>query len=294
MKTMHARRLANAAMIFAGLAWHATELAAQSAPEWAVFVPPAASADFKQPLTPLDFADINQEGPWKASEQAMPSADTVQLLALLEQKQWAQARDWLKQKRPQLNTPDMAGRTPLTLAASAGQLGLVQDMLRRGADPDLQGVAGQTPLGESIFRGDELEVKALLQHGARLDWPDSKGQLPLHVACVTGNSRIIEQLIQAGADWRWPNKMGHHAISEAAYHGQIDAMKTLLAHGAKLGEPDATRLNAVHAAALNKQLPALRWLHEQGVRSPSPITAILIKRIFDKSYQEPIFEVRYD
>lgn len=265
-----------------GVVWLALASAvvsAQGAPEWSSFALPNNPLSLDTPVDEVVFKDIDQEGPWKASQQAQPSPDTLALLDMLAQSQWAKALDWLKQRHPDLNMPDIKGRMPLSMAAQAGQLVLVREMLRRGAETERIGGAGMTPLGAAVWGGHDLVVADLLQVGARLDTPSATGQLPLHLASQTGNTRLIKTLMAAGADWRWPNKMGHHAVSEAAYHGHIPALRTLVAAGASLKEPDATRLNALHAAALAGNTRMIRWLSRQGVPVPSPITRTLIQRL---------------
>lgn len=249
---------------------------------WSAFA--SLPSEAPRPAKPLDlaFGDIRREGPWATSTAAMPAADVSRLFDLLDQAKWPDALAWLKQTNPDLNRPDTLGRTPLSMAARAGQLALVREMIRQGADVDQRGAGGMTPLGGAALGGHELVVRDLLLAGAELDRPGATGQLPLHLACTTGQVRIVELLLQQGADWRWPNRQGRHAVAEAAYFGQMGVLTALAARdGSSLAAPDVHRLNAVHAAALGGQLNTVDWLRARGVPVPSVLSQVLIDQLTD-------------
>lgn len=249
---------------------------------WSAFA--SAPSEAPRPAHALDlaFGDIRREGPWATSHAVMPAADLHRLYVLLDQAKWAEALAWLKQANPDLNRPDALGRTPLSMAARAGQLPLVRDMIKQGADLDQRGAGGMTPLGAAAFGGHELVVRDLLQAGAELDRAGASGQLPLHMACATGQVRIVELLMQQGADWQWPNREGRHAVAEAAYFGQTGVLSALAARDShSLTAPDAYRLNAVHAAALGGQRDTLDWLRTRGVPVPSVLSQVLIDQLID-------------
>jgi hypothetical protein len=247
--------------------------------EWSGFGLPTVEPERKGPLLDLTFQDVKQDGPWSRSAETALGQPELQLLAQLKARQWAEALAHLKATRPDLNRRDDSGATPLSMAARAGELDLVKEMLRQGADPDLLGAGGLTPLGAAAFGGHELVLRELLRREARTDVPMSSGQYPLHMACATGQQGNIRQLVAAGADWRLPNRQGRHAIEEAAYFGQVGALLTLRGLGASLAEPDQYRLNAVHAAALGEQASTLAWLQAQGVGVPSIFSQLLIDQL---------------
>jgi ankyrin repeat protein len=272
------------ALVCAGLALcasavHAQGLAMQDMGTWSAFQAPAAEPAATGPVLDVLFDDVRREGPWRVSDQKRLSAPAAQLIQLLRDAHWDDALRVLKQQQPDLNQTDENRNTPLSLAAAAGQLPLVREMLRQGAQLDQTGTNGMTPLAAATWHGHELVVRDLLRSGARLDAPTLTGQLPLHVACAAGKPRIMALLVQAGANWRWVNKRGHHAVSEAAFFGQTAALQWLAEQGAVLSAPDDTRLNAVHAAALGGHLGVVRWLQQKGVPVPSVLTQVLIDQI---------------
>ena len=246
---------------------------------WSAFVPPAPEPARAAPLPDAAWQDIQRTGPWTRPAQARLAADAQGLLDLLSGARWAEALDWLKARQPDLNQRAEDGRTPLTMVASAGELALLREMLRQGAQPDQVGAAGMTPLGAAAFAGHELLVRDLLREGARTDVPGATGQLPLHLACAAGHPRVAALLVQGGADWRWPNREGRHAVSEAALFGQIPVLQWLAGQGADLAAPDLYRLNAVHAAALGRQPATVAWLRGQGVPVASALSQVLIEQM---------------
>lgn len=247
--------------------------------EWSSFTTRAPEPERLAERTDLTFKAIAHEGPFSPVREAALGADERQLLSLLQQARWAEALAHLKAAQPDLNRRDETGTTPLSLAARAGQLELVREMLRQGAVPDQVGVGGMTPLGAAAFQGHDLVVQDLLRAGARVDAPGSTGQLPLHLACATGRLRIMAMLLRQGADWREPNRQGRHALEEAAYFGQVPAMEALVKAGANPAEPDVHGLNAVHAAAFGVQPEALAWLRARQVPVPSVLSQLLIDQM---------------
>lgn len=244
--------------------------------EWSSFALPPLQAPRNGPVLDVAFQDVKQDGPWSRTAEARLGEAEIRLFALLKGAQWGEALAHLKKMQPDLNRRDEMGATPLSWVARAGQMDLLKEMLRQGADTDVVGAGGLTPLGAAAFGGHELIVRELLRKQARTDVPMSTGQYPLHLACATGQVNIVRQLLSAGADWRLPNRQGRHAVSEAAYFGQVGALRALRESGADLAAPDLYRLNAVHAAALGVQPDALAWLQTQGVPMPSIFSQLLI------------------
>ncbi|MGE5452827.1 MAG: ankyrin repeat domain-containing protein [Acidobacteriota bacterium] len=275
-----------AAIVAAASAWCAPVAWAQIEPgpvssqdvsAWSSFGSPAPAPERTGPVADQAYALIKQPGPWREVEFNRLGPAEAKLLSLLQARDGAAAKEWLKQTDPDVNAQDPVTRaTALSLAASAGQLDVVRELIRRGAELDRVGAGGATPLGAAVFHGHELVVKDLIRKGARVDAPGATGQLPLHLACATGQTRLIQILLEAGASYHDVNRQGRHAMDEAALFGQLAAMQTLAQAGARYAEPDLYRLNAVHAAALGQQKDVLAFLARQQVPVPSVLTQVLI------------------
>lgn len=253
---------------------------AQETTDWSAYAVPGVEPERRGPQSDEAFAIIKQGGPWHQLESSRDGAAERELMRLLQQGQWAEAMAFLKKNNPDINVKEpISGATPLTLAAAAGQLEWVRELMRRGAELDRIGAAGWTPLAAAVVKGHELVVRDLLRKGARVDATSASGQLPLHLACATGQIRLIDMLLASGADWRAYNRQGRHAMAEAALFGQIPSMQALARAGAPYAEPDRHRLNAVHAAALGEQRDTLAFLRAQHVVVPSVLSQVLIDRL---------------
>ena len=132
---------------------------------------------------------------------------------------------------------------PLQLAAEAGDLGRVRELL--DADPHLlsrQDLAGGTPLRRAVLTtavefGHEAIARFLLDRGANPTWPElnaDKGG-SLHAAARAGNRAMVELLLSVGAD---PN--GHRdSAGNAVYAAKTPEIRALLeAHGGSLDPYD--------------------------------------------------------
>lgn len=257
----------------------AQSISSSDANEWSSFRSSTVQGDRAGPMLDTVFQDVRRDGPWSRSEEAALSSSESKLLALLQGGQWRDALSWLKAHQPDLNRRDEIGRTPLTMAVEGGQLELVREMIKRGADLDQAGASGMTPLTAAVFAGHEIMVRDLVRQGARLDQPNVRGQLPLHLACAAGRLRLVSYLMDQGADWQLPNKQGRHAVAEAAYFGQEAVLQLLKDRGADLAALDVHRLNAMHAAALGEQRQTLTWLRERGVPVNHVLTQVLIDQL---------------
>jgi len=165
--------------------------------EWSGFGLPSVEPERKGPLLDIIFQDVKQDGPWSRSAETALGQPELQLLELLKARKWPDAMAYLKAAKPDLNRRDDTGATPLSIVARVGELDLVKEMLRQGADPDMLGAGGFTPVGAAAFAGHELVLRELLRKEARTDVAMSSGQYPLHLACVSGELGSIRQLAPA-------------------------------------------------------------------------------------------------
>ncbi|HTY93314.1 MAG TPA: ankyrin repeat domain-containing protein, partial [Steroidobacteraceae bacterium] len=188
-----------------------------------------------------------------------------------------------------VNTWDMWGRAPLYSAVDYNTtprggrpdrpssdrttaLDVIDMLLQRGANPDMQlklfppyrslgqdrggdGMltVGTTPLLRAAKAGDSASMRLLLAHGAKADLPNSLGITPLMAAAGIGSTTIdirarfrneqkciaaAKLLLAAGVDVNATNNNGQTALHGAAQAGWNGFVQLLADHGAAINAKD--------------------------------------------------------
>jgi uncharacterized protein len=156
----------------------------------------------------------------------------------------------------QLERANVAGSTPLILAALAGRGEVATWLINAGAKVDPANAQGETALSAAAFNGDAELAALLLQRGAKPDTVDTTGKGVIVYAAARGAAAIVEKLIDAGVD---PNARYHAdltALMRAAGHADnvaeeagAQTVKLLIARGAKIDFVDDRGRNALMIAA---------------------------------------------
>ena len=128
--------------------------------------------------------------------------------------------------------------TPLLCAAEAGQIKLVQALLRKGANPNRVSAFGKTAVCGAIECGNRRRpdvvrtiVNELILAGARVNTSDDSGQTPLHWAAVSGDVALVELLLRNGAEPGHVNAAGESPVAVARRMGFETIAETLQANG---------------------------------------------------------------
>jgi ankyrin repeat protein len=164
-------------------------------------------------------------------------------------------------------------QTPLHIAASQGQSGIVKYLLANGASTTAQDNTGSTPLHEAVRYGQTDIVKILLNSGAKVNARDSLGKTPLlliipkesqaaiytvllmrkadanakdlygdtplHIATMDSvDVRILQKLVDAGADINERNKGGVTPLALAVEHNLKDHILFYANLGADINAED--------------------------------------------------------
>jgi ankyrin repeat protein len=125
------------------------------------------------------------------------------------------------------------GSTALLWAASQSDVGLIEQLLARGADPKLPNNYGVTPLAAAAVEGNYGVVKALLDAGADVESANSEGQTVLMVVARTGHVDTAQLLLDRGANVNAIEKWGgQSALMWAASEQQPEMARLLIEHGA--------------------------------------------------------------
>uniref|UniRef100_A0A3P9KQI5 Kinase D interacting substrate 220 n=1 Tax=Oryzias latipes TaxID=8090 RepID=A0A3P9KQI5_ORYLA len=130
------------------------------------------------------------------------------------------------------------GQTPLMVAAELGNLEIVQEFIRRGANVDLDDVDCWTALISAAKEGHIEVVRELLENHANLEHRDLGGWTALMWAAYKGRTDVAELLLEKGAN---PNITGQYSVYPiiwAAGRGHAEIVHLLLQHGAKVNCSD--------------------------------------------------------
>jgi ankyrin repeat protein len=119
-------------------------------------------------------------------------------------------------------------RTPIAAAALAGDLRIVELLVRRGAKPSAEAIS------EALTFGHTEVVRVLIAAGGDVSGVDATGINLLHWAVITNRPAMIPILVKAGVPINAIDDVGFTPLMYAATvdHGDVAAIEALLAAGA--------------------------------------------------------------
>jgi uncharacterized protein len=123
---------------------------------------------------------------------------------------------------------DRFGARPLSHAAKAGHLEMVDILLGHGAPIDARNLAGATALYFAAEGGHTLVAQRLMERGADVKLTGRSGLSPLAAAGYAGNDAIVEALLAHGADEQAADATGKTPIVYAAARGRLEIVRRLL------------------------------------------------------------------
>ncbi|KAM3594113.1 uncharacterized protein V6R79_002457 [Siganus canaliculatus] len=130
------------------------------------------------------------------------------------------------------------GQTPLMVAAEQGNLEITQELIRRGANVNLDDVDCWTALISAAKEGHIEVVRELLENNANLEHRDMGGWTAVMWAAYKGRTEVAQLLLEKGAN---PNITGQYSVYPiiwAAGRGHAEIVHLLLQHGAKVNCSD--------------------------------------------------------
>uniref|UniRef100_A0A452IC59 Kinase D interacting substrate 220 n=1 Tax=Gopherus agassizii TaxID=38772 RepID=A0A452IC59_9SAUR len=132
------------------------------------------------------------------------------------------------------------GQTPLMLAAEQGNLEIVQELLKKGANCNLEDADNWTALISAAKEGYVDIVEELLNCNVNLEHRDMQYSIyPIIWAAGRGHSDIVHLLLQHGAKVNCSDKYGTTPLIWAARKGHLECVKYLLQMGADVDQEGA-------------------------------------------------------
>lgn len=150
----------------------------------------------------------------------------------------ARVVELLEEEPARLAEPAPDGFTALVLAAWLGHQAVVEELLRRGADPNqpARNPTAMTPLhAAASSRNAEASLpvaRRLLEAGAALETIEAGGFTPLHLACAQGKQELVLLLLESGADASALSDNDASPLELAAERGYNDIVHLLERHAA--------------------------------------------------------------
>ena len=131
--------------------------------------------------------------------------------------------------------------TPLTYAIYADKAQVVNYLIEKGADVNLDAThgdrkfntLGKKPLHIAAEGGNKEIVEILINNGANINAKDEYGETPLMSACKMGRNEVADFLIKNGANVNEKSNLGNSPLSLAKKQGHKEIAELLIANGAK-------------------------------------------------------------
>ncbi|KAF4161541.1 hypothetical protein CNMCM6936_003382 [Aspergillus lentulus] len=164
-----------------------------------------------------------------------------------------------------LEDKDYLGMTKLHHAVQAGDLGLVETLIKSGASANFRDKHGQTPLHYAAERGFIDCMEVLVKHGGDLHIIDNSGFSPFLWAVAAGQEGITARMLFMDPGVNSLTVDGKSALAWAASLGWPLTVEMLVKHRASLSDTQNTqRTMPLKEAAASGNLLSVRLLLECG------------------------------
>lgn len=172
-----------------------------------------------------------------------------------------------------LHQGDVHGMQPLHKSLYTSKLALTKKLLDHGADIEAANMYGCTPLIVAAEAGNVAGVEELVRRGASLDRTTTRGATACHVACAHAVDdtagkyvAVVERILDLDLGSSFADladMQGLTPLHYAALAGNVDVMKAVL-HRARAPHAvavlDRMGRTPLHLAALSRQSEAVRFL----------------------------------
>lgn len=164
------------------------------------------------------------------------------------------------------NSRDASGRSALCAAVAAGETSIARTLLSAGAKLGEGTRATDSELHLAAAHDDALLIDLLIDSGAPLEAhaADLDGASALHVASECGNEHSLAALIRADALVDFADTRGFTALTRATLLGRTAVVQILIKSGADVTRVDRRQRTALHFAAAVGDADCVRALLDAG------------------------------
>ena len=152
----------------------------------------------------------------------------------------------------------------LACAAHEGKKGILEYIIKKGADVNATSHEEDTALHRAVGSGNLRCVRLLLDAGADVNSLDDWRITPLMHAAIEGQSQCIDLLIKAGANLELSNRDGDTALMKAARCNQLKCLELLIKLGANVHATKKGLFTALHCAAMDGPHKVMKLLVKAG------------------------------
>lgn len=125
-----------------------------------------------------------------------------------------------------------SGYPAVALAAFAGHVDIVRQLVDAGANLGIAGSGGNTALHIASVKGNVESMRILLAGGADVNLTTEDGSTALLCACENGQEEAVEGLLKARPDIHATGRLGHTAVVIVSTIGHVGILRRLLRAGA--------------------------------------------------------------
>ncbi|XP_022244696.1 kinase D-interacting substrate of 220 kDa-like [Limulus polyphemus] len=232
----------------------------------------------------------------RSSMPRMTNASFTALSSLVTEGNVAVLHSFLESKRCNPDERDEIGQTLLMLACQTGQMCVIQELLRQGADINAEDYDNWTPLLNAAKEGYVDIVTELVECGADIHHRDMGGWTALMWTSYKGHTEIARFLLDHCA---MPNIYDQNHISclvWAAGRGHTQIVRDLINHGAKVNSGDKNGTTPLVWACRKGYLEIVDQLLEAGANPDTagmhatraghfPVVDALLKKYADTDVQ---------
>ncbi|EAQ93305.1 hypothetical protein CHGG_01540 [Chaetomium globosum CBS 148.51] len=167
----------------------------------------------------------------------------------------------------QYEAKDELGRSPLHIAALAGDDELAKLLIRSLADVNLGDMRGGTALHVAAANGEEGIVRLLIANGANMDAADMDGLTPVYAAAAQKQEAIASLLLESGANKNAADHQGSTLLHIAASREDEAVITLLLDYGADQDAVNDKHQTPLHTASATNNAAITRLLIDSGANT---------------------------